>query len=272
MHQLKGDPVTAKLDADHKATFTIAPKTEGWVEIRGGEVRALVYVKPQADLLVSVQPRQPKYAPGQKAELQIRTLLGGRGGQAAVGLFGVDESLGQLVPLPGPGDMARVQPKVETGTPAFGSLDGQALALGRIRGSNAAAATVLRVTQIPKPPELDAEVNASAMTKFDAIEELTDHFYIVLAELHVQARAWEAKAPADEKMRPETMAKLWNAALAACEQRGERVDDAYGRKLRLHLLPEDLLALTDPRAVIVQGTRLPEDVENWAEWVAKEKP
>ena len=34
----------------------------------------------------------------------------------------------------------------------------------------------------------------------------------------------------------------------------------------------DLLSLTDPRSVIVVGTRLPEDVENWSAWVAREKP
>jgi hypothetical protein len=168
--------------------------------------------------------------------------------------------------------MARVQPKVETSTPAFGTLDGQALAQGRIRGANAAAATVLRVSTIPTPPELDAVVTAHGETPFDAVEELTDRFYIVLAELHVQARAWEAKAPAAEKMTPKTMARLWSQALAACTKRGERVDDAYGRTLRLALLPSDLLALVDPRAVVTVGTRLPEDIENWEAWVAKERP
>jgi hypothetical protein len=73
-------------------------------------------------------------------------------------------------------------------------------------------------------------------------------------------------------MRPATMAKLWGKAIAVCEKRGDHVTDAYGRPLRLSMLPPDLLALTDPRAVIVVGTRLPEDVENWAAWVAKEKP
>ena len=47
---------------------------------------------------------------------------------------------------------------------------------------------------------------------------------------------------------------------------------AYGRPLRLYRLPADLLALTDPHAVVATGTRLPEDVENWSAWVAKEKP
>lgn len=269
---LHGEPVKAKLDDAHKATFTIAPGTTGWVEISGGGVRGLVFVKPDNDLAVAVTPGQPTYAPGQEAQLHIQTTLGGKGGQAAVGLFGVDQSLGQLAPLPGADALGRVQPTVETARPAFGTLDGQALTLGRIRGANAAAATVLRVTTIPGPPALDAVVSTQARSHFDAIEELTDHFYTVLAELHVQARAWEASAPPGELMHPKTMAALWSKALDACAKRGEAITDAYDRKLRLSRLPRDLLALTDPRAVIVVGTRLPEDVEDWAAWVAKERP
>ncbi len=271
-HLKLAKPVKAKLDDERKASFVLDDKAQGWIEIAGGGERALVYVKPQGELAVSVTPGKDRYAPGQMAELAIKTQVGGKGGKAAVGLFGVDESLGQLVALPGPDAMSKVRPPVTTSSPAFGSLDGQALALGRIRGANAAAATVLRVTAVPPPPELDAVVAASAATHFDPIEELTDRFYIVLAELHEQARVWEAKAPKGEKMRPKTMAGLWSKALAAVAKRGERVDDAYGRKLRLSLLPADLLALVDPRSVIVEGTRLPEDVENWAAWVAKEKP
>jgi hypothetical protein len=262
----------AKLDAEHKASLALDAATEGWCEITGGGVRALVYVRPQAELAVMIKPKQPQYKPGERAELVIQTIVGNKGGKAAVGLFGVDESLGQLVPLAQPDSMGRVRPKVETSSPAFGVLDGQALALGRIRGANAAAATVLRVSGIPKPPELDAVVNARASSKFDPVEELTDHFYIVLAELHVQAREWEAKAATGEKMHPAVMAELWNKALDACKKRGEKIDDAYGRTLRLSKLPPDLLSLTDPRSVIVVGTRLPEDIENWTQWVAKEKP
>ncbi len=262
---------TAKLDAEHRATFAIPAATEGWCSISGAAQRALVYVRPQSELAVTITAND-RYRPGDKANLQIHTTLGGRGGKAAVGLFGVDESLGQLVTLPGASELGRVRPQVRTSSPAFGMLDGQALTLGRIRGANAAAATVLRVSEIPGPPELDAFVSASAQSHFDPIEELTDHFYTVLAELHAQTRAWEATAPQSEKMRPATMAKLWSKALDACTARGEHVEDAYGRRLRLSLLPPDLLALTDPRAVVVVGTRLPEDVENWTAWVAKETP
>lgn len=261
----------AKLDEEKRARWRLPADAAGWCEVRGGGVRALLYIKPENDLVVSVTPAQPRYAPRQMARLDIETRLAGKGGAAAVGLFGVDESLGQLVTLAGPDDMERVQPKVETAAPAFGLLDGQALALGRIQGANAAAATVLRVSSTPSAPELDAVVNASASSRFDAIEELTDHFYTALGELYVQARRWEETAPAGEKMKPETMAKLWSKALAACEQRGEKVDDAYGRRLRLHRLPPELLALTAPTAVI-SGIRLPEDVENWAAWVARSRP
>jgi hypothetical protein len=262
----------AVLDSERRATLAIDRKTSGWCTASGGGVKALVYVRPEAELTVSVVPRRDRYAPGDKAELAIQTLIGGKGGQAAVGLFGVDDSLGQLVPLPGGDALGRFLPKVETPAPAFGVLDGQALTLGRIRGANAAAATVLRVSSIPTAPELDAVIEAHAESRFDPIEELTDRFYIVLAELHVQVRAWEDKAPASEKMTPATMAQLWTAAVAACAARGDRVTDAYDRTLRLSRLPADLLSLTDPRAVVVVATRLTEDVENWPAWVAREEP
>ncbi len=262
----------AKLDAKHQARITIDPGTEGWCEITTAGVRALVYVRPDADLTVSIEPGQPRYGPGQQADLKVQTQIAGRGSKAAVGLFGVDESLGQLVTLPDAGELARLRPTVTTTTPAFGVLDGQALTLGRIRGANAAAATVLRVTAIPAPPALDAVVSASAASHFDPLAELTDNFYVVLAELHAQARGWEASAPPGEQMHPTLMAKLWKQAIAACAKRGQPVVDAYGRTLRLSRLPADLLALTDPRAVVVVGTRLPEDVENWSAWVQKEKP
>ncbi|HET7505441.1 MAG TPA: MG2 domain-containing protein [Kofleriaceae bacterium] len=264
--------VEGKLDGEHRAQLAIEAKTSGWCTVSGGGVRAQVYVRPAADLAVSVVPRKDRYRPGEKAELAIQTLLGGKGGKAAVGLFGVDDSLAQLVPLPGPDALGRLRPKVETSAPAFGVLDGQALALGQIRGANAAAATVLRVSQVPTAPEVDAVVGGRAESAFDPIEELTDRFYVVLAELHVQVRAWEARAPASEKMTPATMARLWGAALDACAARGERVDDAYGRRLRLSRLPADLLSLIDPRAVVVMATRLTEDVENWPAWVARERP
>jgi hypothetical protein len=165
-----------------------------------------------------------------------------------------------------------MRPPVEMSAPAFGVLEAQALALGRIRGDNAAEATVLQVSRVPDPAEVDALVSGSARGDFDPIAELTDRFYPILAELHAQVRAWEGAAPETEEMSPSKMAEMWNKALDAVAARGGRVDDAFGRRLRLHRLPGDLLALTEPRQVVVVGTRLPEDVENWSDWVARRKP
>jgi hypothetical protein len=168
--------VEAALDAEHRAQLAIADDVEGWCTVSGGGVQARVYVRPRAELSVSVSPGRERYAPGEQAELAIHTTLGGKGGPAAVGLFGVDDSLGQLVPLPDADGFGRVRPAVETRSPAFGVLDGQALVLGRIRGANAAAATVLRVSSVPAPAELDAVVAGRGASRFDPVEELTDRF------------------------------------------------------------------------------------------------
>lgn len=271
--EANGDHIESKVDRDRRtAMVPIAPDAKGWLEIVCGDARTRVFVRPRDDLAVTVTPGRARYAPGQTAELAIATTSGGRGAPAAVGLFGVDASLGQLVTLPGADDLGRLRQTVQMSSPAFGVLDGTALALGRIRGANAAAATVSRVARIPAPAELDATTGTSALSAFDPTVELTDRFYEVLAELHVQARSWEAQAPAAETMRPPTMARLWQQALDACQRRGQRIDDAFGRPLRLHRLPPDLLALTEPRMVVSMGTRLSEDVESWSAWVAKERP
>lgn len=267
-----GSSVKARFDAERRvASFELPVAPAGWYTVAWSGAQALLYSRSDAELTLQLAAAKEVYAPGDMAEIAVRTLSAGRGTEAAVGLFGVDESLSQLVPLAGPDDMARLRPKVETPRLAFDLLDGAALAMGRIRGANAAAATVLRVTQVPTPPDLDISLSASARGTFDPVAELTDSFYRVLAELHRQARSWEAGAPKGELMRPATLAKLWDTALRQCAARGDAPEDAFGRPLRLKLLPADLLALTDPRSVVIEGTRLPEDVEDWAAWVRRQR-
>lgn len=264
-----------EIDLDEKtrtARYKLPDDAEGWYEAAVSGYRALVYVRPQAQLSVGLTPEMPRYAPGATAKLKIQTSIGGQGARAAVGLFGVDDSLGQLASLPGPDELADLRSEVTMSERVFGALDAGALALGRIRGQFAAEATILKVSRIPLPAEIDVVVDAYAETEIDAIAELTDRFYTVLTELHTQTRAWEETAPTDAKMDPRTMARLWEKALDAVKARGQSVEDAFGRRLRLHRLPGDLLALTDPRQVVVVGTRLPEDVENWNQWVQENKP
>jgi hypothetical protein len=262
-------PVDAKA---RTARFTVPSPMDGWIDLQVQGARALVYVPPRAALEVQLQPERPQYAPGEVAQLALRTTVDGQPGAAAVGLFGVDQSLSQLAPLPGADALGKLKPAATVSSSAFGVLDGEALAMGRIRGANAAAATILRVSALPTAQVEDQPATARSATSFDPISPLTDHFYAALAELHAQVRAWEEKAPEAERMTPETMAKLWDRAMVECRKRGEDVTDAYGRPLRLSRLPSDLLALTDPRAVVLSGTRLSEDVENWNAWVAKEMP
>jgi hypothetical protein len=267
------ESVKAELDPQtRKAKFTLPAKASGWLKVEAGGAQALVFVRSQQELTVAMHTDKARYAPGQKAHLSLQTQVGGQGAPAAVGLIGVDESLAQLVTLPGADSLARLHNKVPMSAPAFGSLDGEALTLGRIRGANAAMATVLRVTGVPSREALDGNFSGNQSAPFDPSSELTDRFYDVLGELHDQARAWEEKADKAQKIHPPQMAKLWAQALEAVKARGGRIDDAYGRPLRLSTLPRDLLALTDPMNVIADGTRRPEDIENWAAYVAKEKP
>lgn len=266
------DSVEAKVDEKTRtAEFDVPADWQGWAGVQWGGGQVHLFVKPRSSLAVKVTPEKPRYAPGQVAQLGVETTLGGTGGAAAVGLFGVDDSLSQLASLPGADELAALRPQA-TGEKSFGSMDAQALSLGRIRGKNAAAATLARVSALPTPPEQEAALSLSGNTVFDPNEAQVDRFYVVLGELYGQVRAWEVKAPEAEKMTPAVMARLWNQSLDAVEGRKESARDAWGRRLRLHRLPVDLLALTEPRQVVINGTRLPEDTQNWSQWVAKEQP
>jgi hypothetical protein len=271
--EAKGERLESKVDTKARVvSFRLPASFEGWAQVQWGAAVARVYVAPRAQLSVELAPEKPAYAPGEMARLLLRTRVDGQDGPAAVGLFGVDEGLAQLAPLPGPGVLGSLRPAPTLTSPAFGVLDGQALAMGRIRGANAAAAALLRVSSAPAVEDAEPSLTFLVQSPFEPEAELTEPFYGVLAELTAQVRAWEEKAPAGETLSPEGMAKLWEQALAACEKRGEPVTDAYGRRLKLSRLPPDLLALTDPRMVVVGGTRLSEDVENWGAWVAREAP
>jgi hypothetical protein len=268
-----GERLESKVDLKARAvSFRLPAAFEGWAQVQWGAAIARVYVAPRAQLSVELAPEKPAYAPGELARLLLRTRVDGKDGPAAVGLFGVDEGLAQLAPLPGPGALGSLRPAPTLTSSAFGVLDGQALAMGRIRGANAAAAALLRVSSVPAVEDTEPSLSFFVQSAFEPQVELTEPFYGVLAELTAQVRAWEQKAPEGETLSPEAMAKLWEQALAACEKRGEPVTDAYGRRLKLSRLPPDLLALTDPRMVVVGGTRLSEDVENWGAWVAREAP
>lgn len=272
---LSGDRwrIESKLDEKARGTrFKLPADAAGWFITEWSGARAMVYVKPGVELELSVRPERPEYRPGEQATLLVTTKQAGRGHPAAVGLFGVDESLGQLAALPGPGELERLREVAPNEGPAFGVLEVAALQMGRVRGENAREALLLRVSGLPPRAELDAYASANSEPSFEPLTDLTDNFYRVLEELHRQVRRWEETAPKEQSLDPPRLAGLWREALTEAKAKGVPVTDAYGRELRLFNLPEDLLALTEPRAVVSDGTRLPEDMEDWASWVQKERP
>ncbi|NOY25617.1 MAG: hypothetical protein GXP62_07065, partial [Oligoflexia bacterium] len=232
-HQ-SGKTLVAKLDPDSRtASFDLPDDLDGWFSVNWSGATARVFVRAQGQLDLSVTSARERYAPGDRATLSISTSHAGQGGPAAVGLIGVDASLGQLVTLPGPDSLESLRDPVQTDDPAFGILDGQALSLGRVRGDNAAAATVLRVSAIPDPQDTDRDVRVQSVDSFDPLLVLSDHFYSALAELHAQVQSWETTAPAGQQLDNAAMASLWAKAREACAQRGDPIIDAYGRPLRL---------------------------------------
>lgn len=261
-----GEDLEAPFDREARtATFTLPAEAEGWYTLQYGGAAARVFV-PDADQLdLALSTDREVYRPGESVTLNVQTSA-----PASVGLFGVDQSLAQLTPLPGVDDMADALIVPPSAQDAFPGIDSQALVMGRIRGENAAQAMVMRINSVPTVPERDRPASGINTLYFDPIEDLTDSFYTVLAELHVQVRDWERAAPEGEQMTNETMARLWEDAVAACAARGEPATDAYGRRLRLSWLPYDLLAMTAPHEVVLDGTRLPEDVINWIDWIEEE--
>jgi hypothetical protein len=262
----QGDDLKASLDPETRAAqFTLPADAEGWYTLSYAGAYSRVFVPDPDKLSLALSTDRDRYRPGDQVTVDIQTSE-----QASVGLLGVDQSMAQLAPLPGIDDMADALIVAPDAAPAFAGLDSQALVMGRIRGENAAQAMVMRVNSIPTLPERDRAVSGANTLSFDPLESLTDSFYTVLGELHTQTRAWERAAPTDEQMTNATMARLWEEAVAACRTRGEPISDAYGRELQLRWLPGDLLAMAAPHEVVLDGTRLPEDVENWNDWIDEE--
>lgn len=267
---------TAKVDeADvdteaRKVTFQIPSDVDGFLHVEYAGARAVVYVKPDDPLEVALSTDRAVYKPGETAVLTVSTTAGGQPSPAGVGLMGVDSTLGQLAPLLGPDDFGRVTVRATADEPAFGAFDPRALVLGQVRGENAAKAAVLRITQLPMDPAGDQAAYGSGSSVHDDEEVLTTSFYRALEQVVVLVRAWETSAPEGETMSPKLMAQLYGQALDGLEAAGEPAVDAFGRELELQVLPHDLLVQLDPRQVVADGTRLPEDIVSWTRYVDEE--
>lgn len=262
---------TSPVDATSKSvSFRIPSDGRGFYQVDASGARALVFVRPADPLSVEVTSDAESYGPGQTATVRVRTLAGDRPIEAGVLLLGVDESLGQLAPLLGPDEYGRVTVRATSDRPAFDVFDARALSLGAIRGDNAAKAALLRVSTLPSDAAGDAAVYASGYTPPEEEDALLARFYRVYAALVPRVRAWEADAPAGEVMTPERLVRIWDEALGDVEAAGTPPVDGFGRRLSVAVLPDALLAQIDPRLVVQDGTRLPEDVVDFRTWVREE--
>ena len=66
------------------------------------------------------------------------------------------------------------------------------------------------------------------------------------------------------------LAEMYAAALDAVRDSGRPVVDRYGVEVTLGVLPPELLTLADPRELVGDATRLPEDVVDWQVYVHEE--
>lgn len=252
------------------ASFTIPDDRDGFLHVDYGNARAVVFVEPKDRLAVSLATDKPKYRPGETATLTVTTSAGGQPVAAGVGLVGVDNTLGQLAPLLGPDEYGRITVRETADQPAFGTFDPKALVLGQIHGENAAKATVLRLTNLPMDPAGDDATYASGHSIDHDTEVLTTNFYRVLGKVTDDVHAWEASAPAGDWLTNDKMVVFWNKALSDVgDGRGEAVD-AFARPLTLDILPQDLLVQVDPRQIVSDTTRLPEDILSWTRFIDEE--
>lgn len=252
------------------AKFTIPEGVNGFLQVEWGGARSVVFVAPSEPLSVALSTDRSTYRPGETATLTVETLAGTGPVAAAVSLVGVDTALGQLAPLVGANDFGRVTVRTSASRPAFGIFEPKALVLGQIRGENAAKAAVLAIDGLPADPAGDSPANGTGQRLADTQERLTADFYRALDRASGRIRAWEAGAGEGELFAPERMVEVWDGALADLAAEGAPAVDGYGRPLALEVLPLDLLALTDPRTLVADASRLPEDFVGWVQYVDQE--
>ena len=264
----RGSTVLARAAVvDKAATFTVPDDAEGFADVQWSDARVVIYVEPAAPLQVALATDRPVYRPGDEATLQVRTFAGGAPAAASVSLAGVDLSLSQLASLLPADDFGRVTVRASSTYETFDAFDARAVALGQVRGANARQATLLAVGALPMDAAGDVGATGSGYAAPPESDELAQAFFAILAEAGDRVAAWEQQATDGQTMTPATMAALWDDARAAVAAAGSPTTDAFGRPLTLQNLPDELLVQVDPRVMVRDGARLPEDVVSWVGWV-----
>ena len=271
LHLMDGTAIVSSAKVEDKAaTWTIPDDASGFLHVQWRDARATVFVKPASPLSVAISTDRPVYQPGETAKLTVTTRAGESPVAAGIGLVGVDATLAQLAPLVGPNDFGRVTVRAESSQPAFGIYGPHALKQGLIRGENAAKAVVLRIDTLPMDPAGDSPSSGSGQEQADTEAQTSRSFYRALDRATARLRAWEEAAKDNELLEPEEMVQIWRSALADLRDEGDPAVDGYGRELDLAVLPPALLAMTDPRTLVADGARLPEDFVGWTQYVEQE--
>jgi hypothetical protein len=255
--------------AEKAVTLRIPESARGFLHLEYAGARAVVFSAPAEPLRVALSTDRPSYEPGAVARLTVSTTHGGAPVPAGVSLAGVDQLLGQLAPLLGPDELGRVTVRATSGQPPFGAFDARALALGQIRGENAARAAVMRVSQLPMDPAGDQGASLAIAGGVDRDTVMIRNFFRVLLVVADRVRAWESSAAEGERLDNARLVALWDEAVASLDGDDPAVD-AFRRPLTLAVVPEPLLAKASPRALVSDATRLPEDLEDFVQYVTRE--
>ncbi len=250
---------------DNTVRFQVPPGREGFMVIEEQGARAVVFVRPAAELALEISTDGGSFRPGDEVLLNVKT-----SSPAVVTLSGVDSTLGQLAPLTQASELNELTLDASASSPAWGIYDAMALTSGRMRGENAMMATVLRVDSLIEEDRSIPWMDHYGSTAFDPEEEAQSAFWEVLGDLQAAVREWEASAPEGDPLDNARLAGIYEDVLDARERAELPCTDAWGRRLELWRLPDHLLQMTEPRALVLDATRLPEDVEQWTWWVRQE--
>ncbi len=259
-----------KLDPETRRARLVVPDDHrGFAEVVIGQARGMVFVEEPEPLSVSLQTDSGLVRPGSTVTLTVETLAGDKPISAAVGLIGVDATLGQLVTLPGADVVGRALIDAEQDEPAFGLFTPASLALGQVRGDEAARATLLRIGALPLQHHGEPRKGLERSDGADLETERRDAFLAVLSAVYDAVAEWEDTAAEDSVMTPERMLEIWRGARDRLEEAGEPVRGPFGEVLELRKLPEEWIEQVNPRRVVAEATRLPEDVEDWQRFVRR---
>ena len=252
-------------DRERLVKFTPPPEASGFLSVEWSGARALVYAAPPGSLDLELSFERDAYRPGETAQLDVSATS-----QAVVSLVGVDSRLNQLAPLAGPDDLGETLVPASSADPAFGRFDAVALAMGSVRGENAARAAVARVSELNPISTMSPHASVYGSQLYDPDEELAEVFYGLLPYVRQSVKDWEGSAPEGELLTNERMAGLFRDAIATSAAAGRPVDDPWGNRVSLARLPTPMLDRLDPRVMTGDGTRLPEDIINWTRWAIEE--